>query len=34
VDIAERVPYLMLQPRDKVRAFMIKYEPEFSTVPT
>jgi predicted TIM-barrel fold metal-dependent hydrolase len=26
VDTAARVPYLMLQPRDKVRAFLIKYQ--------
>ena len=26
VDTAGRVPYLMLQPRDKVRAFLIKYQ--------
>ena len=26
VDTAARVPYLMLQPREKVRAFMIKYQ--------
>ncbi len=26
VDIAARVPYLMLQPREKVRAFLIKYQ--------
>jgi predicted TIM-barrel fold metal-dependent hydrolase len=26
VDMAARVPYFMLQPRDKVRAFLIKYQ--------
>ena len=26
VDMAARVPYLMLQPRDKVRAFLFKYQ--------
>jgi len=26
VDTAARIPYLMLQPRDKVRAFLIKYQ--------
>jgi predicted TIM-barrel fold metal-dependent hydrolase len=26
VDTAARVPYLMLQPREKVRAFLIKYQ--------
>lgn len=26
VDMAARVPYLMLQPRDKVRAFLLKYQ--------
>jgi predicted TIM-barrel fold metal-dependent hydrolase len=26
VDTAARVPYLMMQPRDKVRAFLIKYQ--------
>jgi predicted TIM-barrel fold metal-dependent hydrolase len=26
VDTAGRVPYFMLQPRDKVRAFLIKYQ--------
>ena len=26
VDTAARVPYLMIQPRDKVRAFLIKYQ--------
>jgi predicted TIM-barrel fold metal-dependent hydrolase len=26
VDMAARVPYFMLQPRDKVRAFLLKYE--------
>lgn len=26
VDVAARVPYLMLQPRDKVRAFLLKYQ--------
>jgi predicted TIM-barrel fold metal-dependent hydrolase len=26
VDTAARVPYFMLQPRDKVRAFLIKYQ--------
>ena len=26
VDTAARVPYFMMQPRDKVRAFLIKYQ--------
>jgi predicted TIM-barrel fold metal-dependent hydrolase len=26
VDMAARIPYLMLQPRDKVRAFLLKYQ--------
>jgi len=26
VDTAARIPYLMLQPRDRVRAFLIKYQ--------
>src|SRR3954451_19760630 len=26
VDMAARVPYFMLQPRDKVRAFLLKYQ--------
>jgi predicted TIM-barrel fold metal-dependent hydrolase len=26
VDTAARIPYFMLQPRDKVRAFLIKYQ--------
>ena len=26
VDMAARVPYFMLQPRDKVRAFLIRYQ--------
>jgi predicted TIM-barrel fold metal-dependent hydrolase len=26
VDMAARIPYFMLQPRDKVRAFLIKYQ--------